>query len=58
MVGLLKDETKAKIEQRRELYKRILSGEDELWENYIGLQKEVKQSFTGKELQIWNKVVE
>ena len=26
------DEIKAKIEQRRELYKRILRGEDELWE--------------------------
>ena len=30
---------KAKIEQRRELYKRILRGEDELWEEYIRLQK-------------------
>ena len=32
------DEIKAKIEQRRELYKRILSGEDELWEEYVRLQ--------------------
>ena len=33
----------AKAEQRSELYKRILSGEDELWEKYVRLLKEVKQ---------------
>ena len=35
------DEIKAKIEQRREFYKRILRGEDELWEEYVRLRKEV-----------------
>ena len=52
------DEIKAKIEQRRELYKRILRGEDGLWEEYVRLRKEVKQLFTEKKLQIWNEVVD
>ena len=42
------DEIKAEIEQRRELYKRILRGEDELWEKHIRLRKEVKQLVTEK----------
>ena len=37
---------KAKIEQKRELYKRILRGEDELWEEYVRLRKEAKQLVT------------
>ena len=52
------DEIKAKIEQRRKLYKRILRGEDELWEEYVRLRKEVKQLVTEKKLQIWNEVVD
>ena len=52
------DEIKAKVEQRRELYKRILRGEDELWEEYVRLRKEVKQLVTEKKLQIWNEVVD
>ena len=52
------DEIKAKIEQRRELYKRILRGEDGLWEEYVRLRKEVKQLVTEKKLQIWNEVVD
>ena len=52
------DEIKARIEQRRELYKRILRGEDELWEEYVRLRKEVKQLVTEKKLQIWNEVVD
>ena len=52
------DEIKAKIEQRRKLYKRILRGEDELWEEYVRLRKEVKQLVTEKNLQIRNEVVD
>ena len=52
------DEIKAEIEQSRELYKRILRGEDELWEKYVRLQKEVKQLVREKKLQIWNEVVD
>ena len=46
---------KAKIEQGRELFKKILRDEDELCEV---LRKEVKQLVTEKKLQIWNEVVE
>ena len=52
------NEIKAKIEQRRELYKRILRGVDGLWEEYVRLRKEVKQLVTEKKLQIWNEVVD
>ena len=52
------NEIKAKIEQRRELYKRILRGEDGLWEEYVRLRKKVKQLVTQKKLQIWNEVVD
>ena len=44
------NEIKAKIKQRRELNKRILRGEDELWEEYVRLRKEVKQLVTEKKL--------
>ena len=44
------DEIKATIEQRRKLYKRILRGEDEFWEEYVRLWKEVKQLVTEKKL--------
>ena len=38
------------------MYKRILSSEDELWEEYVRLRKEVKQSVTEKKL--WNEVID
>ena len=40
------------------MYKRILRGEDELWEGYVRLQKEVKQLVTEKKLHVWNEVVD
>ena len=40
-VRLWDNEIQAMVEQRRELYKRILRGENE-WEHYIRLRKEVK----------------
>ena len=40
------------------MYKRILRGEDELWEEYVRMRKEVKQLVTEKKLQIWNEVVD
>ena len=36
----------------------VLSGEDELCEEYVGLRKDVKQLVTEKNLQIWNEVVD
>ena len=52
------NEIKAKTEQRKELYKRTLRREDELFEEYVRLRKEVKQFVTQKKLQIWNEVVD
>ena len=40
------------------MHKRILRCEDELWEEYVRLRKEVKQLVTEKKLQIWNEVVD
>ena len=45
------DEIKAKIEQRRELYKRILRGENELWEEYVRVRKEVKHRKEASDLE-------
>ena len=36
------DEIKTNIEHRREIYKKIVSGQVELWEDYLRLRKEVK----------------
>ena len=52
------NEIKAKIEQRRGLYKKIIRGEDEVWDEYARLRKEVKQLVTEKERQIWSEVVD
>ena len=40
------------------MYKKILRCEDELWEEYVRLWKEVKQLVTEKKLQFWNEVVD
>ena len=36
-------EVKAKIEHRRDVYRKIAGGQDELWEEYYMLRKEVKK---------------
>ena len=51
------DEVRAKIEHRREVYRLIASGQEELWEEYYRLRKEVKQLVLKKKLSIWNEVV-
>ena len=35
------DEIKGKIQERREVYKRIVRGEKDLWEEYNMLRREV-----------------
>ena len=35
------DEIRAKIEHRRQVYRLIVSGEEELWEEYYRLRKEL-----------------
>ena len=52
------DEVRAKIEHRRQVYRLIVGGQEELWEEYYGLRKEVKQLVIEKKLNIWNEVVE
>ena len=47
------DEIRAKIEHRRQVYRLIVSGQEELWEEYYRLRKGVKQLVI-----IWNEVVE
>ena len=46
------DEIRAKIEHRRQVYRLIVSGEEELWEGYYRLRKEVKQLVVEKKLNI------
>ena len=48
----------AKIEHRRQVYRLIVSGEEELWEEYYRLRKKVKQLVIEEKLNIWNEVVE
>ena len=52
------DEIKAKIEHRREVYKKIASGQGELWEEYCRLRREVKELVVEKKLSIWNEVLD
>ena len=43
-------EVKAKIEYRRDVYRKIAGGQDELWEEYYMLRKEVKNLVIEKKL--------
>ena len=51
-------EVKAKIEHRRDVYRKIAGGHDELWEEYYMLCKEVKNLVIAKKLNNWNEVLE
>ena len=52
-------EVKAKIELRRDVYRKIAGGQDELWEEYFKLRREVKKNLViEKKLNIWNEVLE
>ena len=55
---MVDDEVRAKTERRRQVYRWIASGLEELWEEYYRLRKEVKQLVLEKKLSIWNEVVE
>ena len=52
------DEIKQKIEHRRKAYKKILEGQDNLWEEYSKLRREVNNLVVQKKLEVWNEVVE
>ena len=45
-------EIKEKISLRRELYKKVISGREELWDEYCRLRKEVKELVKEKKLNI------
>ena len=47
-----------KINRRREVYKKVVSGRKELWDEYCRLRKEVKEAVREKKLSVWNEVVE
>ena len=53
-------EVKAKIEHRRDVYsyRKIAGGQDELWEEYYMLRKEVNNLVIEKKLNNWNEVLE
>ena len=52
------DEIKQKIEQRKEVYKKIVEGQDNLWEVYYSkLRREVKNLVVEEKLEVWNEVV-
>ena len=52
------NETKDKISCRCEVYKKVVSGRKELWDEYCRLCKEVKEAVREKKPSIWNEVVE
>ena len=51
-------EVKDKINSRRKLYKSMLDGNVDAWEDYCKLWKEVKYLIRKKKIHIWNDVVE
>ena len=40
------------------MYKKVVSGRKELWDEYCRLRNEVKEAVREKKLSIWNEVVE
>ena len=51
-------DVKDKINSRRKLYKSMLDGNVDAWEDYCKLRKEVKDLIRRKKIDIWNDVVE
>ena len=45
-------------DKRREVYKKVFSARNELWDGYCRLRKEVREAVREKKLSIWNEVVE
>ena len=46
------------INTGRKVYKKVVNGREDLWDEYCRLQKEVKQLVNEKKLNIWNELVE
>ena len=47
-----------KISLRREVYKKVIKGREDLWDEYCRLRREMKELVREKKLTIWNEVVE
>ena len=43
---------------RREVYRKMVSGQKELWSEYCRLRREVKDLVRQKKISIWNEVIE
>ena len=52
------NEINDEINRRLKVYKKVVSGRKELWDEYCGLCKEVKEAVRKRKLSIWNEVVE
>ena len=51
-------ELKDKISLRREVYKKVIRGREDIWDEYCRLRKEVKELVRQKKLMVWKEVVE
>ena len=51
-------EIKEKIKCRREVHKKMINGQEDLWDEYCRLRKEVKHLVIDKKLKVWNEVVD
>ena len=52
------NEIKDNISLRREVYKKVSRGREDLWDEYCRLRKEVKELVRQKKLTMWKEVVE
>ena len=52
------EQIKDRINARREVYRKVVNGREDLWDEYCRLSKEVKQLVIEKKLNIWNELVE
>ena len=52
------DQIKDIINARREVYRKVVNGREDLWDEYCRLRKEVKHLVIEKKLNIWNELVE
>ena len=52
------EQIKDRIDARREVYRKVVNGREDLWDEYCRLSKEVKQLVIEKKGNIWNEIVE
>ena len=52
------EQIKDSIDARREVYRKVVNGREDLWDEYCRLSKEVKQLVIEKKRNIWNEIVE